>query len=230
MNNDINTGKKRERSQEMNTEKQVVVIRHGPKESGPRKDTILPEVGLSAEGRELMERTATFFKEEDVAGIRTSPLVRCYQSGMIFSVVLGKDYPIIMSELCGDVNGWIKVVPETVKTVKNPTVLDFYNTAPQFIEEGGENLFKAICKIAEPLPTGKKDICISHGGLIEPAMIAAIRSAYPKVPFPGDSPIPTPSFSEVYSQIVGVDLKEGERVAFKFDEDNKFIGLGKKQL
>lgn len=194
----------------MDTERQIIVFRHGAKETGPKKDGIFAEVGLIPEARKATGKIAALFKGKNISRIYTSPLVRAYQCGMIFSTILEIDFPTIVAELAGKVKKWAEVVAETIKTIGDPTALDFYNIDPQFVKKEGENFFKIICKIADSLPRGKQAIFISHGGLIEPAMAAA------KAKRSGD-------FKKEITEIQ--DLKEDEGIVFKFDQDYNFVGV-----
>lgn len=194
--------------------KKVWVFRHGPKESGAGKNVIAPEMALkNPDGIELTRRVVdTFLKGQQFRAIFVSPLVRAYQTGVIFAQLLGMDFPKIESGLVGpNLPKWAAVISR----LKSYTCADFYHLEPSFVQEEGERLFETIQLIAKSLEDGDQGLCASHGGLIEPAMAAAMTRL-------------GCDFKAILRSIK--DLSEGDGFIFQFDENNNFVGLEEKRL
>lgn len=195
--------------------KKIWVFRHGPKESGAGKNVIAPEMALkNPEGIELVKMVAEkWLVGEKFRTIYTSPLVRAYQTGVIFSQTLGMDYPAIVPRLAGlDLTKWEKIMP----VLKSYTCVAFYEAAPTLIRTDGGTVFKLITLAAKYIGPDEQAICVSHGGLIEPAMATAISSLTGR------------DFGKILSFIT--DLKEGEAVIFFFDDENNFADIKEKRL
>ncbi len=195
--------------------KKIWVFRHGPKETGSGKNVIATEVALkNPEGVEATKRLAEIFlRGQTFKSIFTSPLVRAYQTGVIFALALGINYPKIAPGLAGlNLNKWEEIVPH----LKGHTCVDFYEAVPNLLETDGDEVFKTITLAAKTLFPGEQAICVGHGGLIESAMAAAVSSRGER------------NFEEILRSIT--DLKEGEAVIFFFDDDNNFIGYEEKRL
>lgn len=194
-------------------EKKVWIFRHGKKESGAQKNVIAPEMALkNPEGIEQTRRIAEGLKGQIFETIFTSPLVRAYQTGVIFALVLGMDFPKIAAGLAGvDALRWDPIIP----LLKGDTCLDIYEVAPNLMEEDGGEVFKTITSIAKTLGPGEHTLAISHGGFIEPALATALLGG-------------RYSFKEVLGQIP--DLKEGEAIIFLFDDENHFVGYEEKRF
>lgn len=195
--------------------KKVWVFRHGPKESGAGKNVIVAEMALkNPEEIELTRRIAeTVLKEQTFKVVFTSPLVRAYQTGVIFTLKLGMDYPRISPGLAGlDLKKWEEIMPQ----LKGYTCVDFYEVAPELLKRDGSEVFKSIILAAEAIAPDEQALCISHGGLIEPAMATAISSQGVQ------------NFEAALRSIR--DLQEGEAVVFLFDDEDNFVGLEEKRL
>ena len=195
--------------------KKVWVFRHGPKESGAGKNVICPEMGLkNPEGYEMTKKIVeTLLEEQKFNALFTSPFVRAYQTGVIFALELGMPLPSIIDGLAGKnlCQDWVDII----LTLTGSSCADLYHAAPQLLQQEGEQVFETIQLIAESLEDDSQDLCVSHGGLIEPAMAAA----------------KTRFVSDFETELLSIqDLKEGDGVIFEFDENNNFIGLEEKRL
>ncbi len=191
--------------------KKVWVFRHCPKTTGPSKGgPPILAVTLSPEGEEMARNIATqTLKGQEFVLISTSPSVRTYQTGAIFSTVLGTGFPIINDGLGTPHSAeWEKVLLK----MADPTSIDIFYSNPQLAVEEGHRLSMVIKKIAKHLPDGLQSLCVGHGGLMEFTM-ATVKARIDR----------TISWRDQLTQIK--DLKEGEGVIFQLDANNNFVGL-----
>ena len=149
--------------------KNVWVFRHCPKKTGPSKSgPHAPAMSLSPEGEKMAEDIAVkTLKGQKFVLISTSPLVRTYQTGVIFSTVLGANFPVINEGLNTPYSAeWEKIVLK----LENLTSIDIFHSNPRFAIDEGCRFTMVIKKMAEHLPDGLQNLCVTHGGLTEFAM------------------------------------------------------------
>lgn len=190
--------------------KKIWVFRHGPKKTGSSKGgSPAPTMPLSPEGEKITENIAVqTLKGQEFVLISTSPSVRAYQTGAIFSTALGAGFPVINEGLGTPYSAeWEKVILK----MTCPTSIDIFHGNPRLAVNEGHRLSMVIKKIAEYLPDGLQSLCVSHGGLIEFAM-ATVKAR-----------INGASWRDQLMQIK--DLEEGEGVIFQLDTNNNFVGL-----
>lgn len=190
--------------------KRVWVFRHGPKASGPAKDGIFASASLKEpEGREVIEKiVSTFLKGQKFEGIYTSNLVRAYQTGVILAEILGMEFPHLVEGL-GAPPHILKLWAGLIAGLKSYTCFDFFIADPVFVKSEGERVFNTIIWLAtNATPEGEQILCVSHGGLIEPAVATAHS-------------LVSQSFEYEIYRIA--DLKECEGIIFVFDDENKFL-------
>ena len=192
----------------------IWVFRHGPKETGPAKSGgFAPTVLLSRKGRRLIERLAKqkVFENQDFRLVLTSPLVRAHQTAVIFCEEWKRDFPEIDPRLfTPNPEKWEEVSAKCSNS--NPTCVDFFNANPDLVASEGNRLFKVIYDIVKHRLLDTEDaFCISHGGLIEPAVAAAKVTLDKRI------------FADHLATFK--DLSEGSGVIFRFDENNDFVGL-----
>jgi len=190
--------------------KRVWIFRHGPKAAGPEKNGVYPSMPLKdPEGIEaVMKMPDLFLKGQIFWEIWTSQLVRAYQTGVILAEALSMEFPRLVEGLGGPryiIQKWDELLSE----LKSYTCFDFFMADPIFVQSEGERVFDTIMWLAtNATPANQQLLCVSHGGLIEPATAHA-RS------------LVNESFEYEIHRIV--DLKECEGVIFIFNDKNEFL-------
>jgi len=130
--------------------------------------------GLSAEGLELARRAAATLVG-GFAAVYSSPKLRCVETLKAFGF---ESYRVI-PEL-GTLPASLRDHDHHVDALRSRTgctFLEAYLAIPAthlILEAFGEALFAKLCQLVADLPAGRNALAVSHGGSIEPAVLAAM--------------------------------------------------------
>jgi broad specificity phosphatase PhoE len=130
--------------------------------------------GLSPAGLELARRAAGTLAG-NYGATYTSPKPRCIET---LGALGFESYKVIpeFSTLPAGLSAHDHHV-EALQSRTGCSLLEAYLTIPAthlVLEAFGEAFFGKVCELAQALPRGKNALAISHGGSIEPAVLAAM--------------------------------------------------------
>ncbi len=129
---------------------------------------------LSPEGVELARRAAATLVGRYCAAF-SSPKQRCIETLRLFGITefrIVPEFGLPPAEL-GDHDHHA----EALRTRTGCSLLAAYMAIPAthlILERFGSAFYEKLCAVASQLPLGKNALVVSHGGSIEPAIIAAM--------------------------------------------------------
>lgn len=185
--------------------KKIWVMRHSVAQPKAEKD-IGPELALSPEGVELAFRASEiFFRGVDFKDVYSSPLVRAYQTAIIFSLAIRKPFPAVNYKLYSRDRRW--------GHTQGMTIAKILETYPDLFQTAGTDLLAEISNLAGQIEDGEHLLCVSHAAMIESAAAEAVSDLK----------------KTLFGTALISDLKECEGVVFFFNNSG-FSGVEEKRF